>query len=193
MADKTPEEIAAETAAADAAKKAADDAAVAAKAAADAADAVDGEDKLGDPGRRALEAIRESKRKAAARATELEAELAKYRKADKDKEDASKSEQQKAEERAAALSSRADAAELTLLKVDVGLDKGLTKAQSLRLVGKTKEELEADADDLLETFGATAATAAPNRRPVPKLRGGATPQNEPDVTDPKALAALIKR
>lgn len=39
------------------------------------------------------------------------------------------------------------------LKWEVALDKGLTKTQAKRLVGKTREELEADADELLAEWG----------------------------------------
>jgi hypothetical protein len=39
------------------------------------------------------------------------------------------------------------------LKYEVALDKGLTKSQARRLIGETREDLEADAEELLETFG----------------------------------------
>lgn len=39
------------------------------------------------------------------------------------------------------------------LKWEVALDKGLSKTQAKRLVGKTREELEADADELLASWG----------------------------------------
>jgi hypothetical protein len=55
---------------------------------------------------------------------------------------------------------RAEAAEKKLaeleprvLRMEVALEKGLTAKQAARLVGSTKEELEADADDLLEEIG----------------------------------------
>jgi hypothetical protein len=46
-----------------------------------------------------------------------------------------------------------DEAQGNLLRITVGIDKGLTPAQAKRLQGKTQEELEADADEILETFG----------------------------------------
>lgn len=45
------------------------------------------------------------------------------------------------------------------LRLQVAIDKGLTPVQAKRLVGKTREELEADADDLLEAFGGKKADA----------------------------------
>lgn len=39
------------------------------------------------------------------------------------------------------------------LRLTVAIEKGLNKAQLKRLMGSTKEELEADADELLSTFG----------------------------------------
>lgn len=46
--------------------------------------------------------------------------------------------------------------DLRALKLEIALDKGLTKRQAARLVGTTKEELEEDADALLEEFGGKA-------------------------------------
>lgn len=59
---------------------------------------------------------------------------------------------QTAAEREAAAEQRANAADLKALRLEVAFDKGLTPAQAKRLVGATKDELEADADDILEHF-----------------------------------------
>lgn len=40
-----------------------------------------------------------------------------------------------------------------LNKLTIGIEKGLTPKQAARLQGETKEEIEADADEILETFG----------------------------------------
>lgn len=45
-----------------------------------------------------------------------------------------------------------------VLRLRVALDKGLTAHQAKRLVGKTEEELAADADELLKEFGGTGST-----------------------------------
>ena len=57
-----------------------------------------------------------------------------------------------AEERLADLEKKGSESSTELLRLRVGMRKGLTEAQIKRLVGKTEEELEADADELLETF-----------------------------------------
>lgn len=109
-------------------------------------------------------------------------------------DDASKSEDQKREERHAALEKRALEAELRALRLEVAAEKGLTTAQAKRLVGATREELEADADDLLETFAPKPSPAAPVLgRPREKLRGGGDPDEPVEETDPRKLAALIRR
>jgi predicted nucleic acid-binding Zn-ribbon protein len=48
---------------------------------------------------------------------------------------------------------RANTAELALLRRDVAAEKGLTNEQADRLTGSTKEELEKDADKVIELFG----------------------------------------
>lgn len=59
---------------------------------------------------------------------------------------------QTAAEREAAAEQRAAKAEAEALKLSVAFAKGLTPAQAKRLVGTSREELEADADDILEHF-----------------------------------------
>jgi hypothetical protein len=119
------------------------------------------DDQLGDAGKKALAAEREQ-RKAA------EKELAKYRKAEAEKAEADKSE---AEKRAAAEQRAADA-ELRATRLEVAHEKGLTPAQAKRLVGATKEELEADADEILRDFPTgTAKPAAPKPDPSQGARG----------------------
>lgn len=43
-------------------------------------------------------------------------------------------------------------------RLTVGIEKGLTPKQAARLQGETKEDLEKDADEILETFGVKPAT-----------------------------------
>lgn len=195
MADKTPEEIAAETAAA---TKAAETAAAAAKTTQDELDAaIDGEDKLGDAGKRALEEIRA---KAKTRQTALEAanaELVKYKEAEAKAAEANKTEEQKREERAVSLATRAETAELNLSKLTIGLARGLTAAQSKRLTGKTEEEIKADAEEMATDFGiaapGTETKPAVPGRPKMRLVGGSAPQEETDSEDPAELAKKIPR
>jgi hypothetical protein len=69
--------------------------------------------------------------------------------------DASKTDQEKAvetarKEGADAARAETQAAETKALRLEVALDKALPKALALRLQGDTREELEADADELLK-------------------------------------------
>lgn len=59
---------------------------------------------------------------------------------------------QTAAEREAAAEARAAQAEARAMKLDVAFEKGLTPAQAKRLVGANREELEADADEILRDF-----------------------------------------
>jgi hypothetical protein len=49
--------------------------------------------------------------------------------------------------------SEAETAKADYVRLEVATEKGLTPKQAKRLQGKTKEELEADADEILEEFG----------------------------------------
>ena len=51
----------------------------------------------------------------------------------------------------------AKTAQGNLLRLEVATEKGLTPKQAKRLQGETKEDLEADADEILETFGVQPA------------------------------------
>lgn len=71
-------------------------------------------------------------------------------------------EAQTAAEREAEAARRAEEAELRALRIEVAAEKGLTPAQAKRLVGATKEELEADADEILADFGGKPQVTAQN-------------------------------
>lgn len=131
---------------------------------------------LGDAGKRALAAERDARRTTERELRETKDLLASY-------EEANKSEVEKLADKAAAAEDRASTAELRALRVEVAHEKGLTSAQAKRLVGKTREELEADADELLETFSGKKADGngkdgdgggdQPRRTPKENLRPGA--------------------
>jgi hypothetical protein len=119
-------------------------------------------------------------------------------------EDADKSEIQRAADKAAAAEARATAAEHRADRLEVAAAKGLSPSLAARLVGQTREELEADADELLKVVRpATGDTpkdskqeangAADRGRPREALRSGTAPQVEPEENDPDKLAALIPR
>ncbi len=113
----------------------------------------------------------------------------------KEAEDSKKTETQKLREQKAASDKKAASAQGELLRLRVAMRKGLTEAQAKRLVGDTEEELEADADELLSSFGHKhpADDAGTVTRPKERLRSGAAPDEEPDETDPRKLAAFVPR
>ena len=100
---------------------------------------------LGEAGKKALIKEREAAKAAEKRAADAEARIKEF-------EDRDKSDAQKLEDRAAAAEARAALLEANSLRRDVAEEKGLTPAQAKRLVGATREELEADADDILTSF-----------------------------------------
>jgi predicted RNase H-like nuclease (RuvC/YqgF family) len=53
-----------------------------------------------------------------------------------------------------------DDTNIEVLRLRVALKKGLSETQAKRLVGKTEEELEADADDLLASFGGSGSSGS---------------------------------
>jgi hypothetical protein len=141
-----------------------------------------------------LENVREDARKAKAEREELAKKV-------KTHEDASKSDQEKLSERVTEAEKRATSAEGTALRLEVALEKapeGMPLAQvrklAKRLSGSTKEELEADADELFEDFKTEDEPGqAPRSRPKERLRPGAAPSAEPEETDPIKLAAQVPR
>ncbi|GAA4391849.1 hypothetical protein [Tsukamurella soli] len=80
-----------------------------------------------------------------------------------------------AEKRALEVENSKQTSEHEILRLTTALNKGLNAKQAKRLTGSTPEELEADADDLLEMFSAATASKpdpAPHRQPAEKLTGG---------------------
>jgi hypothetical protein len=124
-------------------------------------------DALGDAGKKALDAERREKRAAERRAAELEARLKEF-------EDRDKSEAQKLAERAEKAEADLAALQAASLRAEVALEKGLTPAQAKRLIGATREELEADADELLEALGAQNGPRAPRPDPNQGRQSGGT-------------------
>ena len=96
-------------------------------------------------GRAVLAKEREAARAADKRANDAEARIKEY-------EDRDKSQADKDLEEREALKSENASLKSSTLRRDIAEEKGLTLAQAKRLVGTTREELEADADDVLTTF-----------------------------------------
>jgi len=91
-------------------------------------------------------------------------------------EEAGKTEAQKAADTAAEDKAARVAAEARADRLEVAMAKGLTPGQAKRLQGATRAELEADADDLLESFpAAEPPRPPPNGKPTERLSGGGDP------------------
>lgn len=149
-----------------------------------------GADQLGDGGKKALDAERAARKAAEARIREFEqaaSEAEKAKLGDTERLTLERDEHKSGRE----------TAEAKALRYSVALDKGLSKTLAKRLVGKTREELEADADELLSLTGGGPATgerkppAGKAREALP--RGGGDPTGEVEETDPAKLAAKIPR
>ena len=104
-------------------------------------------------------------------------------------EDSKKSELDKANERAAAAEKLAAESTSALVRHQVAAAKGLSEAQAKRLVGATREELEADADDLLASFKVEQPKKATEVIPG-KPKDGASPGESGEI-DPQKLAAEL--
>jgi hypothetical protein len=126
----------------------------------------------------------------------LRKRIADFEKAQQEAEDAKKDDLTKAQEASTSLQQQLDASTLENTRLRVALAKGLSEKQAARLVGSTREELEADADDFLADL-APAKKDDPDPvsgKPREKLpRGGGDPDDQVVETDPAKLAALIPR
>lgn len=110
-----------------------------------------------------------------------------------EQEAANKSDIEKATAAAAEAAERAAAAELRALRLEVAGDKGLSPSQAKRLVGTTREELEADADELLADFPPTSKPSDKlPTRPKPK-KGGASDPDPGDLKGKERAAAAFRQ
>lgn len=145
--------------------------------------------------KRAEEKIAKVNREAAALRVRLK-ELEPLAQQARELEDAQKTEAERLTGRLTAAEQRAVKAEQELLLRDVATEKGLTLAQAKRLVGTTREELLADADDFIASLPTPPAAPAPTppavqRTPVEALRPGALP-TPPEPTIREQIAAAQK-
>lgn len=118
-------------------------------------------------------------------------------------EDANKTELEREQEARTSAEQRATAAESASLRLEVALDKapegmGIAQVRKLakRLTGSTKEELEADAEELFADFvpNGDDGDQGSQRRPKERLRSGAAPSasDDDEETDPAKLAAKVR-
>lgn len=131
------------------------------------------------------------KLKAALKKANKEAEQ--FRLKAKELEDRDKTDAERLAETNRTLEERARKAEIDLCRYRVAMRKGLTETQARRLVGESEEDLEADADELLEAFTTRNGDQPASGRPREKLRPGAVPDAEPQETDPAKLAEMVPR
>lgn len=108
-------------------------------------------------------------------------ELEPHAKRAQEMEEATKSEVQKALDRAAQAEQQAQAAQLESARLRAASAHGLTEAQALRLRGTTPEELDADAKEYAKELGANGA----GRRGATDLKQGARGPASVE-TDPNA-------
>ena len=110
-------------------------------------------DSAGDTDSTAASAEDIKKMQSALRKANKEAET--FRLKLKEIEDRDKSETEKLTERTRELEGNLTSAEQRALRLEIALDKGIPKTIANRLQGSTREEMEADADELLKTLGGT--------------------------------------
>lgn len=128
--------------------------------------------------------------------------------------DSKQTDEEKLATKLADLEKRANEADHRALRAEIAQAKGLTPAQAKRLQGTNKEELEADAEDLLESLPAPKDgngkngdnkdddqadgrkdRGDPARRPKEKLRSGSVTDDDDkdDDFDPEKVAELVRR
>jgi hypothetical protein len=110
----------------------------------------------------------------------------------RDADEAAKSETTRLMEALALAQGEVSTARSEAMRSTVAHAKGLSAAQAKRLVGDDLAALEADADELLESFRPT--TVKPHTRKPVGLQGGSNPgSNSENVLDPAAFAADLAK
>lgn len=99
-----------------------------------------------------------------------------------------------AEKRAKEAEDRIADYERSALVSEIVTEKGLPSSLARRLAGSTREELEADADDLLSILKPeeTASAGIPGK-PKERLRGGGDPTETPDADASTVADRIIGR
>lgn len=138
----------------------------------------DADEPLGEGGKKALQAEREARKALEKKIGEFDsfksqlAELVGGKPAD------GKSEVDLLREQFQSMESTLTSERSARWRAEIAQEKGLTARQAARLVGSTREELAADADELLETF--PTAPAAPGT-PKPDRSQGGNGGSAPDL------------
>lgn len=155
--------------------------------------------KLGDPGKRALDAMKRERNAARKELQEFRAKLKQY-------EDKDKTEAQRLQEARDEAATRAAKAEEQWRSMSVAMERApahatlaQVKAVAKRVRGESEEDMETDADELFELLAPAPQTKEepPPRKvagkPRERLRGGGDPDEEPEESDPRKLADMIRR
>lgn len=141
-----------------------------------------------EKGKRYLHSVLSDKEKATTKLAEKETELTslKAKLAEKEREGESEMDKLKRErDEAKAEAEKAKQPDIDRIKLEVAFEKGLTKTQMKRLVGTTKEELEADADELVKEWGPNKGSdegddeggnSTPSRQPRSGMKNPADPK-----------------
>jgi hypothetical protein len=79
------------------------------------------------------------------------------------------------------------------LRLRVGYELGLPLNLAVRLQGNTREELVADAEQLVALISPTTKPAPPSSRPIEQLRPGATPTDQQPVEQDNYPADFLPR
>ena len=140
---------------------------------------------LGDPGKKALDAERKARRDAERQLKEMGDQL-------KALQDKDKSDSERLTEKVTQLEKDLTAATARADRFEVALEKGLDITRAQRLTGATREELEADADELSTWTAGNGDKQPVPGKPATDLRGGGDPTEEPDV-DVRAVVDSIPR
>jgi alanyl-tRNA synthetase len=150
-------------------------------------------EQLGDAGKKALDRMKADKRAAERRAADLEKRL-------KQHEDKGKSELQRLIEERDTLKGELGKVSSAAKRRDIAEEFAPDHAthKQIRLVAKylagaDDEELQASAAELFAQFAPEKQAPKTPSRPKERLKGGAEPEDEPEETDGRKIAAKIPR
>jgi hypothetical protein len=137
---------------------------------------------LGDAGKKAIDEERKARREAERQLKEMGDQL-------KSMQDKDKSESERLTEKVAQLEKDLHRATAKADRFEVALEKGLDMTRAKRLTGETREELEADADELTAWQTGEPKPAVPGK-PTADLRGGGDPTQEPEADIRKVVDSI---
>lgn len=163
----------------------------------------EGAEHLGDPGRRALESIKEQRRQAREERDRIKAELDKVQGELRKHTDRNKSETQRLQEERDALKTELETTRSSVRRREAAEEhapdhatQAQIRAAAKYIHGTSDEELAASAQEFYALFTPAAPPKAPASKPKERLplKGGSAPDDDDDgEMDPRKLAALVRR